>query len=85
MDKTLETTTPDTFEGTTKAREFIARLAEFFDSELHPLAREHGIDHENAPSRELLEKVWKRSHELQCQSVKPLTGIFLLGTCCESA
>ncbi len=64
MDKTLETTTPDTFEGTTKAREFIARLAEFFDSELHPLAREHGIDHENAPSRELLEKVWKRSHEL---------------------
>lgn len=64
MDKILETNTPDAFEGSPKAREFIARLGEFFDNELHPLAREHGIDHENAPSSELLKKVWKRSHEL---------------------
>lgn len=63
MDKILETNTPDVFEGSPKAREFIARLGEFFENELHPLAREHGIDHENAPSNALLKKVWKRSHE----------------------
>lgn len=61
MDKT---THPDTFEGTAKARDFIARLGDFIETELHPLAREHGIDHENSPSRDLLQQVWQRSHAL---------------------
>ena len=39
MDKTPS---PDTFEGSAKAREFIARLGEFIEGELRPLAREHG-------------------------------------------
>ena len=54
----------DTFEGSPKAREFIARLDDYFKTELHPLAREHGIDHENAPPRELLQQVWQRSQAL---------------------
>lgn len=61
MDKTQ---TPDTFEGSPKAREFIARLGDFIQNELHPLAQEHGIDHDNAPPRALLQKIWKRSQEL---------------------
>ena len=32
-----------TFEGSDKARAFIDRLDAFFQNELHPLAREHGI------------------------------------------
>lgn len=55
---------PDTFEGTSKARDFIARLDHYFQTELHPLAREHGIDHDHAPTRELLQQVWKRSQAL---------------------
>ena len=54
----------DTFEGSAKAREFITRLGEFIDTELRPLALEHGIDHENSPSRELLQQVWQRSQAL---------------------
>ena len=61
MDKT---SLPDTFEGSDKARDFIARLGDFIEGELRPLAREHGVDHENAPSRELLQQVWQRSHAL---------------------
>ena len=61
MDKTPS---PDTFEGSAKARDFIARLGEFIEGELRPLAREHGVDHENSPSRELLQQVWQRSHAL---------------------
>lgn len=61
MDKTNP---PDTFEGSPKARDFMARLDAFFQTELHPLAHEHGIDHENAPSRELLQQVWQRSQAL---------------------
>jgi len=61
MDKTP---TLDTFEGSPKARDFIARLGEYIETELHPWAREHGIDHEHSPSRELLQQVWKRSQAL---------------------
>jgi alkylation response protein AidB-like acyl-CoA dehydrogenase len=61
MDKTNP---PDTFEGSPKAQDFIAQLDTFIQSELHPLAREHGIDHENAPPRELLQQVWQRSQAL---------------------
>lgn len=61
MDKTNQ---PDTFEGSPKARDFITRLDAFCHAELLPLAREHGIDHENAPPRELLQQVWKRSQAL---------------------
>ena len=39
----------------------MARLDAFIQTELQPLAREHGIDHEHAPSRELLQQVWQRS------------------------
>jgi alkylation response protein AidB-like acyl-CoA dehydrogenase len=55
---------PDTFEGSAKALEFIARLGDFFETELQPLAQAHGIDHENSPSRELLQQVWQRSQAL---------------------
>lgn len=54
----------ETFEGSAKAREFIARLGDFIEAELRPLAREHGVDHEQSPSRELLQQVWQRSHTL---------------------
>ena len=54
MDKTH---IPDTFEGSPKAREFIARLGEFIETELKPLAQAHGVDHENSPSRELLQQI----------------------------
>ena len=54
----------DTFEGSAKAREFITRLGEFIDTELRPLALEHGIDHEHSPSRALLQQVWQRSQAL---------------------
>ena len=57
-----DTRTPDTFEGSPRARAFIERLDAFCRDELVPLAREHGIDHEHAPPRELLQQVWKRSH-----------------------
>jgi alkylation response protein AidB-like acyl-CoA dehydrogenase len=53
--------TPETFEGSEKAHEFIRRLADFIESDLQPLARGHGIDHENSPPRELLQQVWKLS------------------------
>lgn len=53
-----------TFEGSDKARAFIDRLDAFFQNELHPLAREHGIDHEHAPPRALLQQVWQRSQAL---------------------
>ncbi|MEY3613436.1 MAG: hypothetical protein RJB14_3158 [Pseudomonadota bacterium] len=56
--------TPDTFEGSAKAREFITRLGEFFETELRPLAQAHSVDHDNAPSRELLQQVWQRSQAL---------------------
>lgn len=55
------TTTPNAFEGSDKARDFIARLDEFIQQELHPMAKEHGIDHDHSPSKELLQQVWKRS------------------------
>jgi alkylation response protein AidB-like acyl-CoA dehydrogenase len=55
------TTTPNAFEGSEKARDFIARLDEFIQQELHPMAQEHGIDHDHSPSKELLQQVWKRS------------------------
>jgi alkylation response protein AidB-like acyl-CoA dehydrogenase len=61
MDKTHN---PDTFEGSPKARDFIARLGEFIEGELRPLAHEHGVDHENSPSRALLQQVWQRSQAL---------------------
>jgi alkylation response protein AidB-like acyl-CoA dehydrogenase len=52
------------FEGSERARDFIARLEAFVRDELHPLAREHGITHESGAERALLERVWRRSREL---------------------
>lgn len=52
------------FEGTAKAADFIARVRQFIDEELQPLARQHGLDHERAGDRELLQQVWRRSNEL---------------------
>lgn len=52
------------FEGSPQAAELIARINEFLYGELAALAREHGIDHENAPDKALLQQVWKRSHAL---------------------
>ena len=52
------------FEGSPQAAELIARINEFLYGELAALAREHGIDHEHAPDKALLQQVWKRSHAL---------------------
>ena len=54
----------ETFEGSPKAGAFIARVDDFIRSELEPLAIEHGIDHERPVPRDLLSRVWKRSHAL---------------------
>lgn len=56
--------TDQAFEGSPGAAEFIARLDRFIETELHPLAAEHGVTSEGGASRELLRQVWKRSHEL---------------------
>lgn len=52
------------FEGSERAREFVARLTAFIDGELRPLAVEHGVTHESGGDRALLERVWRRSNEL---------------------
>lgn len=52
------------FEGSAQAAELIARINDYLYGELAALTREHGIDHENSPSKELLRNVWKRSHAL---------------------
>ena len=52
------------FEGSAQAAELIERINDYLYGELASLAREHGIDHENSPSKELLRQVWKRSHAL---------------------
>lgn len=52
------------FEGSDAARDFIARIAEFIDTELRPLAAKEGVTHESGGSRELLQRVWQRSREL---------------------
>lgn len=52
------------FEGSDKARDFITRVQAFVRSELQPLAQQHGITHENSPTRAVLQQVWQRSREL---------------------
>jgi alkylation response protein AidB-like acyl-CoA dehydrogenase len=52
------------FEGSPRAAELIAALNGFLHGELADLAREHGINHENSPSRALLRQVWQRSRAL---------------------
>ena len=52
------------FEGSEQAAGFIARVTAFLNGELADLAREHGVTHESGASRELLQRVWKRSHAL---------------------
>jgi alkylation response protein AidB-like acyl-CoA dehydrogenase len=52
------------FEGSDAARAFIARIGEFIDTELRPLAAKEGVTHESGGSRELLQRVWQRSREL---------------------
>ncbi|WP_298211141.1 acyl-CoA dehydrogenase [Acidovorax sp.] len=52
------------FEGSPQAAELIVRINEYLYGELAALVREHGIDHEHSPSKELLQQVWKRSHAL---------------------
>lgn len=55
------TSTP--FEGSAEAAAFIERALVFVRDELQPLAHAHGLTHEHGPDRELLQRVWKRSHE----------------------
>ncbi len=52
------------FEGSERAREFIARIHDFLGGELAALAAAHGVDHEHGADRALLQQVWKRSQEL---------------------
>ena len=60
-----ETPLPRTaaFEGTPAAADFIARVRRFIDDELRPLAAQHGVTHEQGGTRELLQQVWRLSHE----------------------
>ena len=55
---------PMPFEGSPRAAELIAALNHFLHGELAELARTHGINHENSPSKDLLKQVWQRSREL---------------------
>lgn len=52
------------FEGSIAARDFIARLGEFLERELRPLAEDAGITHESGPERAVLLRVWQRSRDL---------------------
>lgn len=52
------------FEGSERAAVLIGRIEDFLHGELAALAREHGVDHEHGAKRELLQQVWRRSHEL---------------------
>ena len=52
------------FEGSDAARDFIARIDAFVRDELHPLAAQHGVNHEEGADRALLQQVWQRSREL---------------------
>lgn len=57
-------TSVDCFEGSVKAKDFVSRIGSFIKDELHPLAVEHQIDHEQPVPRHLLDHVWQRSHAL---------------------
>jgi alkylation response protein AidB-like acyl-CoA dehydrogenase len=50
------------FEGSARAAALIDELQAFIAGELDALVREHGISHENTPSRALLRQVWQLSH-----------------------
>lgn len=52
------------FEGSARAAELIAKIGDFLHGELAALARERGINHERSATRETLQHVWRRSHEL---------------------
>lgn len=52
------------FEGSERAADIIRRVQAFLNGELAELAREHDVDSERGASRELLQQVWKRSHEM---------------------
>jgi alkylation response protein AidB-like acyl-CoA dehydrogenase len=52
------------FEGSEKAARIIGQLDKFIRDELQPLAKENALTHEHGGDRRLLERVWKRSHEL---------------------
>ena len=52
------------FEGSDAARDFIARVGAFIETELTPLAEQQGVTHESGAERAILEQVWKRSREL---------------------
>lgn len=51
------------FEGSPQAAAFIERALAFVRDELQPLAEAHGLTHEHGPDRELLQRVWRLSHE----------------------
>lgn len=57
-------TTTRPFEGSERAAALIGRIEDFLHGELAALARGHGVDHEHGAPRELLQQVWRRSHEL---------------------
>ena len=52
------------FEGSERAAGIARRVQDFLHGELAELAREHQVGQEQGASRELLQQVWKRSHEL---------------------
>ena len=51
------------FEGSPQAAAFIERALAFVRDELQPLADAHRLTHEHGPERELLQRVWRLSHE----------------------
>jgi alkylation response protein AidB-like acyl-CoA dehydrogenase len=52
------------FEGSERAADLIQRLQVFLNGELAELAREHHVNSEHGAPRELLQRVWQRSREL---------------------
>lgn len=58
----MATNTPH-FEGSPQAAAFMERALAFVRDELQPLAEAHGLTHEQGPDRELLQRVWRLSHE----------------------
>jgi len=52
------------FEGSERAASLINHISDFLHGELAALVREEGIDYESGASKEVLQRVWRRSRDL---------------------
>lgn len=51
------------FEGSERAAAFVSQVTRFLKEELEPLARAHGVTHEQGAERGVLREVWRLSRE----------------------